>query len=166
MIYLEFPGQDRPRMSYRVYSRMPVRQLYHAIASAILNCEDRVIRIFVDNQVLLHVGTITDRFFPDFPDVPTVFLTHGCTAYVRRMGVGMDLPTDLSAVPEGRTETSSAQDTQPPDMSSIGVHSQAIGTAPENDDGPSSRRVSSRKIVPRTRLTDDQLCTSYPAKGE
>jgi hypothetical protein len=88
MIYLEFPGQDRPCMSYRVYSRMPVRQLYHAIASAILNCEDRAIRIFVDNQVLLHVGTITDRFFPDFPDVPTVFLTYRiCTTDGSRNGL-------------------------------------------------------------------------------
>jgi hypothetical protein len=162
MIYLEFPVQDRPRMSYRVYSRMPVRQLYHAIASVILNCEDRMIRIFVDNQVLLHVGTITDRFFPDFPDVPTVFLTHGCTACVRRMGVGMELLPDLSAVPEGSATTFPVQDTQPSNTSSIGVYSETLGAEPKNDDGPSSRRVSSRRIVPRTRLTDDRVSSSVP----
>jgi hypothetical protein len=64
LIYLEFPGQDRPRISYRVYSRMSVRQLYRNIAGGMLDCEDRWIRIFVDNQCLLHLGTVTDRFFP------------------------------------------------------------------------------------------------------
>jgi hypothetical protein len=84
MIYLEFPGQDRPRLRYQVYRSMPVRLLYKAIANGILECEDHQIRIFVDDPCLLHLGTITDRYFPGGSEVPTVFLYPNCTAFVRR----------------------------------------------------------------------------------
>ena len=84
MINLEFPGQGRPRLAYRVYTSMPVRLLYRAIANGLLDCEDHQIRIFVDDACLLHLGTVTDRHFPDNPDVPTVFLYPDCTAFVRK----------------------------------------------------------------------------------
>ena len=74
MIHLEFPDQNRARLVYRVYSDMPVRLLYQSIAIGILECEDYQIRIYVGDKCLLHLGTITDRYFPDLPDVPTVFL--------------------------------------------------------------------------------------------
>ena len=82
-IYLEFPGHDRPRLAYQVYTSMPVRLLYRAIANGILECEDHQIRIFVDGACLLHLGTVTDRYFPDSSDIPTVFLYPDCTAFVR-----------------------------------------------------------------------------------
>ncbi len=85
-VNLEFPGQDRPRMSYEVYFGMPVRLLYRAIASGVLGCEDNQIRIYVDGQRLLHLGTITNRHFPDLPEVPSVFLSPSCAAQVRRIG--------------------------------------------------------------------------------
>ena len=93
-IYLDFPGTDRPRMKYWVYAHMPVRQLYRLIASRILGCEDREIRIFVGTKCLLHLGTVTDRFFPDHPDVPTVFLVPECIVSVRRFteGIGVTFP--------------------------------------------------------------------------
>ncbi len=83
MVYLDFPGQDRPRLRYRVYTQMPVRLLYRLIANGILGCEDEQIRLFVDNQCLLHLGTISDRFFPDLPKVSTVYLTRNCVVHVR-----------------------------------------------------------------------------------
>ncbi len=96
LIYLEFPGQGRPLMTYRVYVGMPVRLLYQAIAHGILNCEDHQIRIFIGDNCLLHLGTITDRHFPDLPDVPTVFLYPDCTARVVRLvsatGIGDPIP--------------------------------------------------------------------------
>ncbi len=82
-IYLEFPGQDRPRLAYQVYTSMPVRLLYRTIANGILECEDYQIRIFVDGACLLHLGTVTDRYFPDCSDIPTVLLYPDCTAFVR-----------------------------------------------------------------------------------
>jgi hypothetical protein len=83
MVYLDFPGQDRPRLRYRVYSLMPIRLLYRAIANGILGCEDERIRLFVEDQCLLHNGTISDRFFPDSPEIPTVYLTRNCVVEVR-----------------------------------------------------------------------------------
>jgi hypothetical protein len=85
VIYLEFPDQARPRMTYRVYHRMPVSLLYRAIASRILDCEDNQIRIYVGDQCLLHCGTISDRYYPGLPDVPTVFISPDCTVHVRRV---------------------------------------------------------------------------------
>ncbi len=58
-VNLEFPGQGRPRLIYRVYANMPVRLLYQAIADGILECEDYQIRLYVDDKCLLHTGTIT-----------------------------------------------------------------------------------------------------------
>jgi hypothetical protein len=81
-IYLEFPGQNRPRMRFRVFTRMSVRLFYNIVARNIVGCVDYHIRIFVDNECLLHVGTVTDRHFPDMPNVPTVYLTPDCTAVV------------------------------------------------------------------------------------
>jgi hypothetical protein len=39
----------------------------------------------VGGECLLHLGTTTDRHFPDRPDVPTVFLTRDCTVQVMRL---------------------------------------------------------------------------------
>jgi hypothetical protein len=71
-------------MRYRVLPLMSVRLFYNLIARNTLSCVDRHICIYVNNQCLLlvHMGRITDRHFPDMPKVPTVYLTPECTAYV------------------------------------------------------------------------------------
>jgi hypothetical protein len=82
-IYLEFPQQDRPRLRYWVYSEMPVRLFHHAVASRILECADNLIRMYVNGECLMHVGTVTDRHMSGHPETPTVFLTQDCTVQVR-----------------------------------------------------------------------------------
>jgi hypothetical protein len=84
-IHLEFPNQDRPRLQYWVCDQMPVRLFYHYVADGILQCEDRWIRMYVNGECLMHGGTITDRHMPGHPEIPTVFLTQGCTVEVRRL---------------------------------------------------------------------------------
>ncbi len=64
LINLEFPDQRRLRLAYRVYANMPVRLFYQAIANGILECRDYQIRIYVGDKCILHLGTITDRYFP------------------------------------------------------------------------------------------------------
>ena len=64
---------------------MKVRRLYYLIATEILQCEDRFIRIFVDGELLLHLGTVTDRHLPGEPSKVTVYLYRDCTAYVYRV---------------------------------------------------------------------------------
>ena len=131
-IYLEFPGQDRPRMKYRVYTSMPVRVLYSAIAGGLLDCDDVDIRIFVDDACLLHMGTITDRHFPDNPEVPTVFLYPNCTAFVRRT-VGSS-SSNPPAEPKTRNTT-------------LGLDDESISIP--------QRRISTRVPIPRLgRLRD------------
>jgi hypothetical protein len=84
-IHLEFPNQDRPRLQYWVCDQMPVRLFYHYVAAGILQCADRWIRMHVNGECLMHGGTITDRHMPGHPEIPTVFLTQGCTVEVRRL---------------------------------------------------------------------------------
>ena len=86
VINLEFPGMDQPRQRFRVSQNMRVRRFYYLIASEILQCEDRHIRIFVDGECLLHLGVVTDRHFPGDPSKMTVYLYRDCTAYVHRVG--------------------------------------------------------------------------------
>jgi hypothetical protein len=86
VINLEFSGMDQPRQRFRVSSDMKVRRFYYLIASEILRCEDRFIRVFVDGECLLHLGSVTDRHFPGDPSKMTVFLYRDCTAYVHKVG--------------------------------------------------------------------------------
>ena len=83
MVNLEFPiSAGRPGLRYRVYSGMSVRLFYHLVASRILGCEDNHICMFVDDYEFKHLGLITDRFYPDFPDVPTPYLFNECIVRV------------------------------------------------------------------------------------
>ena len=85
-IHLVFPGTDRPRQEYRVYEHMAVRVLYNRIAITLLGLRPRNIRIYVDNQCLLHNGTISDRFYPPHDlTSPTVYLVSGSTAVIRTL---------------------------------------------------------------------------------
>jgi hypothetical protein len=104
VINLEFPGQDLPRQRYRVSPSMKVRRLYHLIATEIVRCEDRHIRIYVDGSCLLHLGTVTDRHFPYAPLQLTVFLYPDCTAYVRRVGEHVGEAASLGGDPPQKGE--------------------------------------------------------------
>jgi hypothetical protein len=130
MINLAFPGQDQPNQRYQVSRNMPVRRFYHLIAADILGCADDDIRIYVDDQCLLHSGTVTDRFFPEDVTQLTVYLYPDCTAQVRRIGEsnggetskpGSTEHQDTPPAPVRRTSTrisskrdSSTQDFVPP----------------------------------------------------
>ncbi len=137
MIYLEFPDQERPRMTYRVYHRMPVSLLYRAIASRILDCDDNQIRIYVGDQCLLHCCTITDRYFPGLPDVPTVFILPDCTVHVRRVVMNSGEQDSIPLPP------------------TIPIENEITGALPGGQ-----RRVSTRVPVPRGGNLQHTIATS------
>jgi hypothetical protein len=98
---------------------MTVHQFYQRIASSVLQCPTDHIRVYVDDKYFLHTGTIVDRFYPDAPDIPTVFLYKDCIAQVRRLD--LTAGDDSTSVPD---EVPRASDVEP-------------------------RRTSRRTIVPR-----------------
>jgi len=113
MITLEFPGQLQPRQRYRVSPTLPVRRFYHLIADGILGCPDSQIRMYVDDECLMHLGTVTDRHFPGDPTQRTVYLFRDCVVQVRRIGsepAGDPSPSEVAQIPgdESQDDVSSA----------------------------------------------------------
>jgi hypothetical protein len=99
-INLIFLNLGRPPQRYRVYATMPVRVLHYRIAIQLLRIDPRGIRIFVNDEVLFHRGTISDQLDPDRPTVPTPFLIPNSTAEVRLVPVGNFGPAPR-AIPNG-----------------------------------------------------------------
>ncbi len=87
-INLTFTGLARDNQRYRVYQTMPVRVLHYRIALQLLRIDPRGIRIFVDDRVLFHRGTISDHFDPDHPALPTPYLVPNATAEIRLVPIG------------------------------------------------------------------------------
>ncbi len=119
VVNLVFRGSDRPRLRYRVYSGMSVRLFYHLVASRIVGCADDQIRMYVDDYELRHLGSITDRFYPDFPDVSTPYLFPECVVDVEQLRAGDRDPkptkprsvVDTMDVPEPKAPVDSSSST-------------------------------------------------------
>jgi hypothetical protein len=87
-IRLVFSGIVRATQNYRVYETMPVRVLHYRIAFHVVIVDPRGIHLFVEGRVLFHSGTISDRFDPRNPTVPTPFLVPNSVLEVRLVPIG------------------------------------------------------------------------------
>jgi hypothetical protein len=84
-IRLVFTGVARPSQYYRVYETMPVRVLYCRIAIHVLWTDPRGIRIYVEDRLLFHRGTISDQFDRG---TSTPFLVPNSVAEIRLVQIG------------------------------------------------------------------------------
>jgi hypothetical protein len=82
-IRLEFTGISRPAQNFRVYETMLVSALHYRIAFHVVTMDPRGIRLFVEDRILFHSGTISDRFDPRRPTVATPHLVSGSILEVR-----------------------------------------------------------------------------------
>ena len=87
-IRLTFTGFVHHSQVYRVYETMPVRVLHYRIAFQVLLVDPRGLRLYVENRPLFHRGTISDRFDPRAPNVPTPFLVPNSVLEVRQVQIG------------------------------------------------------------------------------
>jgi hypothetical protein len=95
-IRLTFTGVARENQKYRVYQTMPVRVLDYRIALQLLRIDPRGIRIFVEDRILFHRGTISDHFDPDHPALPTPYLIPNAIAEIRLIPIGNFGPAQLT----------------------------------------------------------------------
>jgi hypothetical protein len=139
MINLEFPGQNQPSQRYRVSPTMSVRRFYHLIAANILECADDNIRIYVDDECLMHFGTVTDRHYPGDPTQLTVYLYRECVAQVRRVGDTTGGALTVESTSKPGPDTHGAVSPEPLRRTSTRVSSKRGNTA--QDPLPTSRRA-------------------------
>ncbi len=87
-IRLSFTGFVRATQNYRVYATMPVRVLNCRIAFYVVCIDPRGIKLYVEDRLLFHKGTISDHFDPDHPNVPTPYVVPGSVVEVRLVPIG------------------------------------------------------------------------------
>ncbi len=98
-IRLEFTGISRPGQNYRVYETMPVRVLHYRIAFHVVIIDPWGIRLFIEDRVLFHSGTISDRFDPRRPTIATPHLVPNSILEVRLVPIGTFGPALLTPPP-------------------------------------------------------------------
>jgi hypothetical protein len=114
---------------------MSVHLFYHLVASRIVGCADHQIRMYVDDYELRHLGSITDRFYPDFPEVPTPYLFNECVVDVEQDIGGAPLPPLVGDQDSIFTQDRAVVDPMDASDSKAPV---------ESHSSSSSRRISSR----------------------
>jgi hypothetical protein len=89
----------KPSQVYRVYATMPVRVLHYRIALQVLRVDPRGIRLFVEDRILFHRGTISDQFDPDHQELPTPYLVPNTLVEVRLVPIGPFGPAPMPLPP-------------------------------------------------------------------
>jgi hypothetical protein len=112
---------------------------------------DEQIRLFVGDQCLLHLGNISDRFLPDFPEISTVYLTRNCVVQVR-----MNVPNVNGEGSPPSIDASKGNPVTVPVLDHGTVRADRTGTTlgaeakSEDEQPPPLRRVSGRLPAPRS----------------
>jgi hypothetical protein len=146
VVNIEFPiSTRRPVLRYRVYSGMSVRLFYHLVASRILGCEAYHICMYVNDYELQHLGSITDRFYPDFPEVSTPYLSSECVVRVEFVAnvSGEDPITDHGMGIEATTSIESIDTEDLPQTSALRRVSSRLRSQAQSKNAPAHRDIRS-----------------------
>jgi hypothetical protein len=136
-------------LRYRVYSGMSVRLFYHLVASRILGCEAHHICMYVNDYELKHLGSITDRFYPDFPEVSTPYLSSECVVRVEFVtnASGENPITDNGMGIETTTITDSMDTANSPQTPASRRVSSRLRSQAQSKDGPEVKQVEPHRRV-------------------